>query len=113
MRGRIVLVTFPFDDFSASKVRPAVCLTDAIGPHGHVVVAFITSRVQQGGLALPSDLVLAPDEPEFAGTGLRLASTIRLHRLLTVPVTLMPRQLGMVSARTHAEVIERLRGLFG
>lgn len=27
------LVSFPFDDFSSSKVRPAVCLTEPIGPH--------------------------------------------------------------------------------
>ncbi len=28
MRGKIVLLPFPFDDFSATKVRPALCLTD-------------------------------------------------------------------------------------
>jgi len=27
-RGKVVLVPFPFDDLSAAKVRPAVCLTD-------------------------------------------------------------------------------------
>jgi mRNA interferase MazF len=32
-KGRIVLVPFPFDDMTASKVRPAVCLTDPIGPY--------------------------------------------------------------------------------
>ena len=38
--NRVVLVPFPFDDLSSSKVRPAVCLTDPIGPHHHVVLAF-------------------------------------------------------------------------
>ena len=37
LKYKVVLVPFPFDDFSASKVRPAVSLTEFIGPHGHVV----------------------------------------------------------------------------
>ena len=27
-KGKVVLVPFPFDDLSTSKVRPAVCLTN-------------------------------------------------------------------------------------
>ena len=44
MRGKVVLVPFPFDDLRATKVRPAVCLTDPVGPHRHVIMAFISSR---------------------------------------------------------------------
>lgn len=44
-RYKVVLVPFPFDDLSSSKVRPAVCLTDPIGPHHHVILAFITIDV--------------------------------------------------------------------
>jgi len=29
-KGKVVLVPFPFDDLSATKVRPAVCLTGPI-----------------------------------------------------------------------------------
>ena len=36
MKYKIVLVPFPFDDLTASKVRPAVCLTDEIKPHSHM-----------------------------------------------------------------------------
>ena len=45
IRGKVVLVPFPFDDFSGTKVRPAVCLTDPIGIHHHVILAFISSRM--------------------------------------------------------------------
>ena len=45
MKGKVVLVPFPFDDLSTTKVRPAVCLTDPVGPHRHVVMAFISSRM--------------------------------------------------------------------
>lgn len=33
LRGKVVLVSFPFDDFSTTKVRPAICLTKPIGTH--------------------------------------------------------------------------------
>jgi len=38
-KHKVVLVPFPFDDLSSSKVRPAVCLTNPIGPHRHVYTA--------------------------------------------------------------------------
>lgn len=81
-RGKIVLVPFPFDDLSATKVRPAVCLTNPIGPHHHVILAFITSRIP-ADLA-DTDLVLDVSQPDFASTGLRVTSALRLHRLMTV-----------------------------
>ncbi len=109
-RGRVVLVPFPFDDLSATKARPAVCLTDPIGPHRHVVLAFITSRVPEP--LLPSDLALDTGHPDFASSGLRVASTLRLHRLMTVTTALIQRQLGVLSQGMQAEVDERLRFLF-
>ena len=45
MKGKVVLVPFPFDDLSTTKVRPAVCLTDPVGTHRHVIMAFISSRM--------------------------------------------------------------------
>jgi mRNA interferase MazF len=44
-KGKVVLVPFPFDDLSTVKLRPAVCLTEPIGPHRHVILAFISSRI--------------------------------------------------------------------
>ena len=44
MKSKIVLVPFPFDDLSTSKVRPAVCLTEPVGPHCRIIMAFISSR---------------------------------------------------------------------
>lgn len=55
-KGKFVLVPFPFDDLSAEKVRPAVCLTDPIGIHRHVIVAFISSQVP--AVLAPTDLVI-------------------------------------------------------
>ncbi|MBI4663843.1 MAG: hypothetical protein HY735_34005 [Verrucomicrobia bacterium] len=53
-KGKVILVPFPFDDLSAAKVRPAVCLTEPIGGYRHVVVAFVTSQLPAS--PLPSDV---------------------------------------------------------
>ena len=86
IKGKIVLVPFPFDDLSSIKMRPAVCLTNTISPYKHVVLAFITSQIPDE--ELESDVVIKDTENDFAMTGLRVSSTIRLHRLITVTTTI-------------------------
>lgn len=110
IRNRVVLVPFPFDDPTSAKVRPAVCLTDIIGPHQHVVLAFITSRIPDP--PSETDIVLRPEDPDFAVTGLRVPSAIRLHRLMTVNAALIRRSSGVLPNRVAALVQDGLRKLF-
>ena len=109
-KHKVVLVPFPFDDLSSSKVRPAVCLTDPIGPHHHVILAFVTSHVPSRTLS--SDLVLRSEDPDFAFTGLRVSSTLQLHRLMTATTAFIRRQLGQLSPEMQKGVNARLRELF-
>jgi len=108
-KGKVVLVPFPFDDLSSAKVRPAVCLTNSIGPHHHVVLAFITSRIPDD--LLESDLVLDSRSSEFKTTGLRVSSTLRLHRLMTVSTSFILRELGELSSSMQIEVAGKLHKL--
>ena len=110
MRHSVVLVPFPFDDLSGSKVRPAVCLTDAVGAHRHVVLAFITSAVPPR--LEPADVLLDPGSADFTRSGLRVRSALRLHRMVTVSTTIIQRQLGMLTPNLQAQVQQRLRTLF-
>jgi mRNA interferase MazF len=110
MRFRVVLVPFPFDDLSGQKVRPAVCLSDVVGTHRHVVLAFITSTVPTA--PEPTDILLTPGTPEFASTGLRVRSALRLHRMVTVSTAIILRQMGVLAPRTQTEVQQSLRKLF-
>ena len=111
IKGKVVLIPFPFDDLSAEKVRPAVCLTEPIGPHHHVILAFITSQIPQK--LLETDLVLDAGQPDFALVGLKVSSTLRLHRLMTVTTSLILRELGELPFDMKTEVDKRLRKLFG
>lgn len=110
LRGKVVLVSFPFDDFSTTKVRPAICLTKPIGTHYHVILAFISSRIPSE--LLETDLVLDSMQADFAMTGLRVSSTLRLHRLMTVATSLIQRELGELSPQMQSKVDNKLRKLF-
>jgi len=76
-----------------------------------VILAFITSRVSDQ--PLPTDLVLDTDDPDFASTGLRVSSTLQVHRLMTATTTLIRRELGQLSPRLQAQVDGCLQKLFG
>lgn len=110
IKGKIVLVPFPFDDFSSTKVRPAICLTGAIGPHRHIVLAFISSQMPVD--LLETDMLLDSIDADFAPTGLRVSSVLRLHRLMTVTTSLFKRELGELSPRLQVEVEKKLKKLF-
>jgi mRNA interferase MazF len=111
LKGKVVLVPFSFDDLSSSKLRPAACLTEPVGPHAHVVVAFITSQRPEDILA--TDLELNTGDARFASTGLRVPSTLRLHRLLRITTSLIRRRLGQLPDSALTDVDARLRVLFG
>ena len=104
MRYDVVLVPFPFDDLSGQKVRPAV------GVHRQVVLAFISSVLPS--TPEPSDLLLTPAMSEFARTGLRVASALRLHRIVTVSATIIRRRLGVLTPSIQTQLAQKLRTLF-
>lgn len=110
-KHKVVLVPFPFDDLTGTKVRPAVCLTDPIGQHRHVVLAFITSRLSDR--PLPTDIILDQRDVDFSETGLRVSSMLQLHRVMTATTALIYRELGVMSPRLQAEMDKGLRHLFG
>jgi mRNA interferase MazF len=109
LKHKVVLVPFPFDDLSSTKIRPAVCLTETIGTHRHVVLAFIASRTVMHPAS--TDIVIDSNTSDFSSTGLRVSSTLQLHRLMTVTASLIQRELGSLPPRLQQEVNAGLRKL--
>lgn len=114
-KNSIVLVPFPFDDLSTAKVRPALCLTEKLGEHGHIIVAFITSQVPNiaNFTDTDTDIVIQPSHADFAQTGLRVASAIRLHRLMTLSTGIIRQKLGRLPNNLQQEIQAGLRQVFG
>ncbi len=105
-KGKVVLVPFPFDDLSATKVRPALCLTNPVGKYSHIILALITSQIPTD--LLETDIVLDTTHPDFSASGLHKPSTIRLDHLMTVRKSLIQRELGTLSSDTQDKIAEKL-----
>jgi mRNA interferase MazF len=85
-------------------------MTDPLGPHRHVILAFITSRVSSTPLS--TDVVLDSNAPDFAATGLRICSMAQVHRLMTATTALIQRELGSLPPAKQVQVVRCLRELF-
>lgn len=110
IKNSIVLVPFPFDDFSVSKVRPAICLTSEIGKHNHIIIAFITSKIPDD--LIDSDLIIMKQSMDSIGTGLTVDSVIRLHKMVTISKNLIKRKLGTISKTVELELNLKIKKLF-
>lgn len=105
-KGKVVLVPFPFDDLSSTKVRPAYCLTNPVGANNHIILAYITSQVPTN--LLETDFVLDTNHPDFVNSGLRRLSVIRLDFLMTVCQSFIKREIGEFSSDTQAQIAGKL-----
>ena len=105
----IYLARFPFGDVPGMKLRPVLLLTGPTGPVPEVLVAYISSVIPT--YSLPSDSVLRPGEPAFHGTGLKVASTLRLHKLATIHCSSLARWVGDLDVLTGKRVNESLTRL--
>jgi len=110
IKGKVVLVPFPFDNLNTTKVRPAICLTEPIGLHKHIVLAFISNQIPND--LLDTDLVLDSNKNEFISTSLHVSSVLRLHRIMTLSSDMIQRELGEVSPSIQNEITKRLKILF-
>jgi mRNA interferase MazF len=107
-RGDIVLVAFPFTDLSGQKVRPALVLGNA--DDHDVILAFVTSRPAE--TSHRTNVYLDSSDDEFASTGLKVSSTIRLDKIVTLDRVLVRRRLGNIGSRTRRAVEDALRVVF-
>lgn len=98
MKGKIVLVHFPFTDLSAVKLRPALVIHES---DMDVVVAFISSKVTKH--LMDSDLLIQANHPSFTGTGLKMASVIKFDKVATVSKDLIEGEIGTIDKKLAGE----------
>ena len=82
------------------------------GQIGQDVVLAAISSVVRGPLA-PTDYTVATTHPEFALTGLRVTSILRLHKLAAVERSVIIRRLGRLGPQLEAQVDRLLRIVLG
>lgn len=103
-RGDVVLIPFPYTDFSAVKTRPAVVVSSSIyhTTRPELLLAYVSSQVSQANPTI--DYVLA----DWAAAGLLKPSFVR-PKIATVEPSLVVHQVGALSARDLLEVDRCLR----
>jgi mRNA interferase MazF len=98
LKGKIVLIPFPFTDLTSTKLRPALVLHEG---EKDVVVAFVSSRL---GKTRPGDVLIDKGHSEFKRTGLKLSSNVKLDKIATISKELILGEIGEVGPKLKKEI---------
>ncbi|MDD4962456.1 MAG: type II toxin-antitoxin system PemK/MazF family toxin [Gallionella sp.] len=104
--GQIALTPFPYTDLSGAKLRPVLLLRQASSRFDDWLVCMVSSQLQQADADL--DEILLPSDINFAATGLKVPSVLRLSRLAVLDGALLVGCIGEIEADRLARVRQRL-----
>jgi len=107
MKGSVVLVPFPFTDFSAEKLRPAIVLYEN---DDDAVVAFISSK--RPSVMIPTGIPVLRSQQDFSATGLKTDSVIRLDKIATIIRTRIAGRIGELPPEMRSMVNEKIVDLY-
>ena len=106
----LVSARFPFaNDADKGKPRPGFIISPHFGKYQQVVVAYITTQLDE---QLETDIVLDPTAPYFASTGLVQKSLIKLHRLSTFQPIALKEGQGSLPDELIPELKQKLMKVF-
>ena len=104
-RGDVVLVSFPFTDFSKHKVRPALIVSFSDIYPKDVVITAISSKATQ---ILENTWILIEDTaPHFYKTGLKLRSIIKVEKIALIDPFIIQRKIGELPE----EMMKKVNGI--
>lgn len=103
--GQIVLTPFPYTDLSEAKLRPVLMLRQA-SRFDDWLVCMVSSQVHQAEAGL--DEVVSPTDNDFASSGLKVPSVLRLSRLAVLDGSLLLGSIGAISDERLGKVRQRL-----
>jgi mRNA interferase MazF len=93
--GQIVLFRFPQTDLEAGKLRPALLLGKLPGEYDDWLICMVSSQTHH---ATPEfDELIREDDSDFANSGLKVSSVIRLGRLAVVQGEILLGAIGQIA----------------
>jgi len=107
---KIILIDFAFAESNLSKLRPALTLTKPSKQYGDLIVAAITSNIFREPQL--GDVIIKKDEANFAKTGLKISSVIRLNKLVTIHVSRVKNELGVLPQTYHSAIFHGIKEVF-
>ena len=104
--GQIVLFTFPQTDQATGKLRPALILRRLPGPHEDWLACMISAQLRHEVTGL--DDVVRDGDADFADTGLKVSSLIRVTRLAVVSAEILHGAIGTLSEQRLTHIRGRI-----
>ncbi len=103
------MVSFPFTDLTATKVRPAVIISnDSINRFSEdIILAFISSVVPVQ--INETDFLIRSPESGFQATGLKNDALFKMAKIVTLNKRLIRKRIGKVSKQIREQLDERLK----
>ena len=102
--GQIVLFRFPHTNLEEGKLRPALLLGKLPGEYEDWLICMVSSQIQHYIAEL--DEIVREDEADFAESGLKVSSVIRVGRLAVVDGEILLGAIGQVAP----DRLQRIKG---
>jgi mRNA interferase MazF len=104
--GQVVLFRFPQTDLEEGKLRPALLLGRLPGEHDDWLICMISSQIRHH---VPGfDEVVQEADADFAGSGLKVPSVIRVGRLAVVEGEILLGAIGQIASERLQRIKSRL-----
>ncbi len=104
--GQIVLFQFPQTNLTQGKLRPALLIGRLPGPYDDWLICMISSQLQH---VVPGfDEIIQPQDADFAASGLKSASVIRIGRFAVVDGAVLVGSIGAISQDRLKRIKQRL-----
>lgn len=104
--GQLVLFRFPQTDLLPGKFRPALLLAPLPSGRNDWLVCMLSSQVTQAIAGV--DEIIDTNDVDFAQSGLKSTSVIRLTRLAVVSDSIFAGSIGRISALRLGVLKKRL-----
>jgi len=107
-RGDIVLVYFPYTDFSKVDKRPALIIQadSLVTDFPNFVVAQITSKLKRA--TRPQRISVLKNDPMYTHTNLQTDSIIVTDMIMTLNTSLIDKKIGEITDMTPIDTALRL-----
>ena len=102
--GDIVVVSFPFTDFSSARKRPALVLSNV--EEGDILICEITSIMRN------DSYVVYLENEDLESGKLKVRSIIRPNRIVTIHQSKINYKFGRIKDFKLQEVLEKIKMVF-
>ena len=94
--GQIILFRFPQTNLETGKLRPALLLSQLPGEYDDWLICMVSSQIRHH---IPGfDQVIQESDRDFAASGLKTPSVIRVGRLAVVEGNILLGAIGQISS---------------